>query len=61
MNNFQPIIISWRLPMYPFPWRKVLCTRQIEVDYFREKLKNVKFYEQRVYSVTDKEEIINQL
>ena len=50
-EQFQPILVSWRIPEYPYTWCKYVCRRKIELEYFRANLQHVKYYEQRIYSV----------
>ena len=52
-EEFQPVLVSWKTPDYAQREIKVICTRQIELDFFRHELEGIEFYEQRIYSVSD--------
>lgn len=51
-NVFQPILVSWHIPLYPFAEQKFLCRTQLELDFVRENL-HVKHWEQRVYTIVE--------
>ncbi len=54
-NDFQPILVSWQIPSPPRYWEKFLCKNQTELDYARAELKDIRYFEQRVYTVENKD------
>ena len=50
-EKFHPVLVSWQPLVAPLHWENVICRREIELEYFRENLKHVKHFEQRIYSV----------